>query len=70
MIFRNAPSLIIIHSLKNNVMAGLNAGIAARNMELMAETLSLGSCHTGLFVAAAAKQPKAIYDLLKLDKSR
>ncbi len=70
MIFRNAPCLIIIHGIKNNSLAGLNAGIAARNIEFMAQVKGIGSCHTGLFVAAASKQNRAIHSCLGIDNSR
>ena len=70
MIFRNAPGVIVIHSLKKNAMGGLNAGLAARNMELAALSMGLGTCHTGFLVAAASHRADAIHDLLGLDRSR
>lgn len=70
MIFRGAPALIFIHGLKENYLAQTNSAIALRNMELMAQTLGIGTCHIGFFVSAADMKRKKINNLVGLDNSR
>jgi nitroreductase len=70
MIFRNAPLLLIMHSLKNNALGYTNAAIALRNIELFGATLGIASCWSGFLVAAAKMNPKAINPMLNLDHKR
>ena len=53
MVFRNAPVVMVIHGIRTNFMAHANCSIAARNMEIMAKTLGLGTCWVGFLSAAA-----------------
>lgn len=70
MIFRRAPAVIIVHGLKENYLAQTNSAIALRNMELMAETMGLGTCHAGFLVSAADMKQKKINKMLGIDTSR
>jgi len=58
MIFRNAPTVVVVYGLKTNFLAQSNAALAIRNMELMAESMGLGSCWVGFLPSAAAKSRK------------
>lgn len=69
MIFRNAPVVIIFHGIKTNSLGGANCSIAARNVELFAQTMGLGTCWSGFLVVAAEKS-KRINSLLSLKKTR
>ena len=60
MIFRNAPVVIVIHGLRTNFMAHANCSIAARNMEIMAKTMGLGTCWAGFLSVAAHLAKKKI----------
>ena len=53
MIFRNAPVVIVIHGLRTNLLARANCWVAARNMEIMAKTMGLGTCWVGFLSVAA-----------------
>ncbi len=53
MIFRNAPAVIAVHGLRSNHSAHENCAIAARNMEMLAKSLGLGTCWAGFFLVAA-----------------
>lgn len=70
MIFRGAPAVIIIHGLKENYLAQTNSAIAIRNVELMAQTMGLGSCHAGFLVSAGDMSRKKINKILGIDNSR
>ena len=59
MVFRNAPVVIIIHGLRTNLLARANCWVAARNIEIMAKTMGLGTCLVG-FVSIAAHFSKEI----------
>jgi nitroreductase/NAD-dependent dihydropyrimidine dehydrogenase PreA subunit len=59
MIFRNAPVVIVSHGLRTNIMAMANCSIAARNMEIMAKTMGLGTCWVG-YLSVAANYTKNI----------
>ena len=59
MVFRNAPLVIVSHGLRTNFMAHANCAIAARNMEIMARTMGLGTCWAG-FLSTAANHSKKI----------
>ena len=63
MIFRNAPVVIVIHGLRTNLLAIANCAIAARNMEIMAKTMGLGTCLVG-FLSVAAHFAKEIGKVL------
>jgi nitroreductase/NAD-dependent dihydropyrimidine dehydrogenase PreA subunit len=69
MIFRNAPAVIVIHGIKANDQAHTNCAIAARNMEIMATSMGLGTCWVG-FLTAAAHMSKTIGSSLGLPKNR
>ncbi|MBT3980671.1 MAG: 4Fe-4S binding protein [Bacteriovoracaceae bacterium] len=70
MIFRNAPAVIAIHGLKANYLAQTNSAIALRNIELMAQTLGLGTCHVGFLVTASNMRTRKINKMLGLDNKR
>lgn len=53
MIFRNAPAVIVIHGIRANYLAHANCSIAARNMEIMATSMDLGTCWVGFLTSAA-----------------
>ena len=53
MVFRNAPVVIVSHGLRTNLLARTNCSVAARNMEIMAKTMGLGTCWVGFLLAAA-----------------
>jgi len=59
MVFRNAPVVIVSHGLRTNSMAPANCAIAARNMEIMARTMGLGTCWVR-FLPVAANHSKKI----------
>ncbi len=69
MIFRNAPVVIIIHGLRSNFMAHANCSIAARNMEIMAKSMGLGTCWVGFLPVAAHLAKKKIERYLKIPDS-
>jgi nitroreductase/NAD-dependent dihydropyrimidine dehydrogenase PreA subunit len=69
MVFRNAPVVIVAHGLRTNVDASVNCALAARNMEVMARSLGLGTCWIG-FLAAAAKYSGRIARLLGIPADR
>ncbi len=53
MVFRNAPAVIAVHGRRTNLSAGENSAIAARNMEMLAQSLGLGTCWAGFLLVAA-----------------
>jgi len=59
MVFRNAPVVIVSYGFRTNAMARANCSIAARNMEIMAKTVGLGTCWVG-FLTVAAHHAKKI----------
>jgi nitroreductase len=67
MIFRNAPTVIIAAGPKINPLTRTNCALAFRNMELLAQTMNLGTCMIGFIVAAAEKSKKIdrFFDLPK-----
>ena len=70
MVFRNAPVVIIIHGLRTNFMARANCSIAARNIEIMAKTLGLGTCWVGFLSSAANLAEKKIERYLQIPDDR
>jgi len=70
MVFRNAPVVIIIHGLRTNFMARANCSIAARNMEIMAKTIGLGTCWVGFLSSAANLAEKKIERYLEIPDDR
>ena len=66
MIFRNAPVVMVIHGLRTNFMAHANCSIAARNMEIMAKTMGLGTCWVGYLSVAAHLAKKKIERYLEI----
>jgi nitroreductase/NAD-dependent dihydropyrimidine dehydrogenase PreA subunit len=66
MVFRNAPLVMVIHGLRTNFMAHANCSIAARNMEIMAKTLGLGTCWAGFLSVAAHLAKKKIERVLEI----
>jgi len=70
MVFRNAPVVIIIHGLRTNFMARANCSIAARNIEIMAKTLGLGTCWVGFLSSAANVAEKKIERYLQIPDDR
>jgi nitroreductase/NAD-dependent dihydropyrimidine dehydrogenase PreA subunit len=65
MVFRNAPIVIVIHGLRNNLLARANCSVAARNMEILAKTMGLGTCLVG-FLSVAAHFAKKIGKYLEI----
>jgi nitroreductase/NAD-dependent dihydropyrimidine dehydrogenase PreA subunit len=70
MVFRNAPVVVIIHGLRTNFMARANCSIAARNMEIMAKTIGLGTCWVGFLSSAANLAEKKIERYLEIPDDR
>jgi nitroreductase/NAD-dependent dihydropyrimidine dehydrogenase PreA subunit len=70
MVFRNAPVVIVIHGLRTNFMAHANCSIAARNMEIMAKTMGLGTCWVGFLSAATHLAKKKIERYLEIPDDR
>lgn len=66
MVFRNAPAVMVIHGLRTNFMGHANCSIAARNMEIMARTMGLGTCWVGFLSVAAHLAKKKIERYLKI----
>jgi nitroreductase/NAD-dependent dihydropyrimidine dehydrogenase PreA subunit len=66
MIFRNAPAVMVIHGLRTNFMAHANCSIAARNMEIMAKSMGLGTCWVGYLSVAANFAKKKIERYLEI----
>ncbi len=55
MIFRNAPAVIVTYGIKTNFLAQTNCALAVRNIEILAETMGLGTCWVGFLPSAANK---------------
>ena len=70
MVFRGAPIVIIIHGLKENNLTQTNAALALRNIELMAQTMGLGTCYSGFLVSASEMKRKTINNFIGIDNSR
>ncbi len=70
MVFRGAPVVIIIHGLKENNLAQTNAALALRNIELMAQSMGLGTCYSGFLVSASEMKRKKINTFIGIDNSR
>jgi nitroreductase/NAD-dependent dihydropyrimidine dehydrogenase PreA subunit len=66
MIFRNAPMVMVIHGLRTNFMAHANCSIAARNMEITALTMGLGTCWVGFLPLAAHLAKKKVERYLEI----
>ena len=66
MIFRNAPVVMVIHGLRTNFMAHANCSIAARNMEIMAKAMGIGTCWVGFLSLAAHLDKKKIERYLEI----
>ena len=66
MVFRNAPAVVVIHGLRTNFMAHANCSIAARNMEIMAKGIGLGTCWVGFLSVAAHLAKKKIERYLEI----
>lgn len=54
----NAPSLIVIHVSKAVTSPGVDVGLSAMQMVLMAEALGLGTCFIGFVKLAAENSPE------------
>ena len=52
-VFRGAPALIVIHGQRGNRSVHENCAIAARNMEILAQSVGLGTCWAGFLLVAA-----------------
>lgn len=70
MVFRNAPLLIIIHGLENNVNSTANSSLAIRNMELLAQSMGLGAVNCGFLVAGFDKDPDGFRKELGIPEGR
>jgi nitroreductase/NAD-dependent dihydropyrimidine dehydrogenase PreA subunit len=69
MIFRNAPVVIVIHGLRTNLLVHANCSVAVRNMEIMAQTIGLGTCLVG-FLSIAAHFAEEIGKYLEIPDDR
>jgi nitroreductase/NAD-dependent dihydropyrimidine dehydrogenase PreA subunit len=65
MIFRNAPAVIVVYGIKTNFLAQTNCALAIRNIEILAETMGLGTCWVG-FLPSAANKSKKINKFLQI----
>jgi len=70
MVFRNAPVVMVMHGLRTNFMGHANCSIAARNMEIMAKTMDLGTCWVGFLSVAAHLAKKKIERYLEIPDDR
>lgn len=52
-VFRGAPAAIAIHGQRTNLLVRENCAIAARNIELLAQSFGLGTCWAGFLLVAA-----------------
>jgi nitroreductase/NAD-dependent dihydropyrimidine dehydrogenase PreA subunit len=68
-VFWNAPALVVVTGLRKNALAFTNAALAARNIEIMALPMGLGTCWAGFLVVAAARSKK-IAEFLQLPAER
>ncbi|MCP4130985.1 MAG: 4Fe-4S dicluster domain-containing protein [bacterium] len=68
-VFWGAPVIIVVHGEKNNPVGSLNSAVAVRNMEILAQSMGLGTCWAGSLLTAAALSKK-MYQFLELDTSR
>ena len=57
-VFRNAPAVIVVHGQRTNRSVHENCAIAARNMEMLAKSLGLGTCWAGFLLVAAGISKK------------
>ncbi|MCK4787405.1 MAG: nitroreductase family protein [Desulfobacteraceae bacterium] len=69
MVFRNAPAVIVIHGIRANYLTHANCAIATRNMEIMAKSMSLGTCWVG-FLTSAAHMSRKICKYLGIPADR
>ena len=53
LVLRNAPALVAVHGERTNRLARENCAIAARNMEMLAKSMGLGTCWAGFLLIAA-----------------
>ncbi len=56
----NAPTLILVTGLRKNALTFTNAALAARNIEIMALTMGLGTCWAGFLVVTAARSRRSL----------
>ena len=57
-LFHGAPAVIVVMDKPLSAEPGANAYIAASRMELVAQSMGLGSCYVGLFIRAGRIQPE------------
>lgn len=69
MIFRNAPVVIVVYGIKTNFLAQTNCALAIRNIEILAESMGLGTCWVG-FLPSAANKSKKINKFLQIPKDK
>jgi nitroreductase/NAD-dependent dihydropyrimidine dehydrogenase PreA subunit len=69
MVFRNAPTVIVVHGERGNALGMANGALAIRNMELLGMTMGLGACWVG-FLPGAAEKDRKIREYLKLAGDR
>jgi nitroreductase/NAD-dependent dihydropyrimidine dehydrogenase PreA subunit len=62
-IFRDAPALIVIHSLSENASSAQNCHLAMAHIILQAEAMGLGTCIIGYFITAAERDPSIVKEL-------
>lgn len=69
LLFYNAPVMIIVvHDKRKSPHITIDGGLAAANMEIMANSLKLGVCHSGFFTFAA--EDEIIRDFLFLPTNK
>jgi nitroreductase/NAD-dependent dihydropyrimidine dehydrogenase PreA subunit len=64
-ILRGAPVLIIVHAEKQNIIASIDCVIALTYLDLVAKSMGLGACWTGLALSMATSFPPVqnVFDL-------
>jgi len=66
LLFYHAPALILIQTKRGaTTTADVDAGLAAMQMILMAETMGLGTCLNG-FLVTALKRSEELREVLKI----
>ena len=69
MIFRNAPVVVVVYGIKTNFLAQTNCALAIRNIEILAESMGLGTCWVG-FLPSAANKSKKINKFLQIPEDK
>ncbi|HSR13216.1 MAG TPA: nitroreductase family protein [Thermodesulfobacteriota bacterium] len=62
-IFRDAPSLIVVHAPSANASSAQNCHLAMAHILLQAHAIGLGACVIGYFLTAVERDPSIIKEL-------